>query len=168
MAPSPAASPSFGYTKKEKLKSRKTLEGLFAEGRSFTEFPVKVWYQALGEEQPHQIGVGVSSRNFKKATDRNRIKRLLREAYRLQKANLVSPQALGVFLLYVGKELPTQSQLMVSVLKALEKLSRMVQPSAAANPVVAEASPVVDITAVDPGANPPSSAPSPPETSGHV
>ncbi|TAF53624.1 MAG: ribonuclease P protein component [Sphingobacteriia bacterium] len=138
VVPTAVARPN-GYGKSQKLKSRKTLEGLFATGKSFTQFPVKAWYQPLAAQvsgdkedpsptinnsaKPHQIGVGVSSRNFKKATDRNRIKRLLREAYRLQKNLLVAPQPMGVFLLYVGKELPTQAELMVAVAKTLEKIS---------------------------------------------
>lgn len=58
-----------------------------------------------------QAGVGVSSRYFKKATNRNRIKRLIREAYRLQKNNLFTHlekegKSLYIFIIYTGKELP--------------------------------------------------------------
>ena len=58
-----------------------------------------------------QAGIGVSTKYFKKATDRNRIKRLMREAYRLQKIILQdhlqkSQLKLSVFILYTGKELP--------------------------------------------------------------
>jgi ribonuclease P protein component len=58
-----------------------------------------------------KVGVGVSKRHFKKAVDRNRIKRLMREAYRLQKLPLQNilkekKYSLQVFFIYTGKELP--------------------------------------------------------------
>ncbi len=58
-----------------------------------------------------QFGVGVGTKNFKKAVNRNRIKRLMRESYRLQKEILYNKmkeknQQLAVFFIYTGKELP--------------------------------------------------------------
>lgn len=81
---------TYGLGKKERLKSRKQIENLFAEGKSFAVFPIRVTYSFLpADGEPLvQVGVTVSKRNFKKAVDRNRIKRLLREAYRLQKTEL--------------------------------------------------------------------------------
>ena len=138
------------YSGKEKLKSRKALETLFASGKSFSSFPIKVFYtaQASGAEplaQPfiaslpaeaHEsvrpagfsvnAGVGVSSRNFKKAVHRNRIKRLLREVYRTQKQPLhetilQKQLVVSVFFLYIGKEMPEHLQLQEAMGKVLEK-----------------------------------------------
>jgi ribonuclease P protein component len=57
------------------------------------------------------MGVGVSGKHFKKAVDRNRVKRLIREAWRLQKSDLVKQaqlagRSLKVFIIYTGRELP--------------------------------------------------------------
>jgi ribonuclease P protein component len=103
----------FTLGKHERLKSRKLLEQLFREGKSFFVHPFKVYYQPLPLESTAslQAAFGVSARVFKKAVDRNRIKRLMREAYRLRKPELAtaitnSNKKLAIFFLYVGKELP--------------------------------------------------------------
>ena len=74
-----------------------------------------------------QAGVGVSSKNFKKAVDRNRIKRLIREAYRLQKIPLQQlmlsrSKEMRIFLTYTWKEMPEYAVLSAAVGKCLNKL----------------------------------------------
>ena len=75
------------FKKQEKLKKSKLIEQLFAQGKSLTIFPIKLIYLEIEHDSPYKIqaGVTVSKRNFKKAVDRNRIKRLLREVYRKNK-----------------------------------------------------------------------------------
>ncbi|OYW76501.1 MAG: hypothetical protein B7Y37_06505 [Sphingobacteriia bacterium 28-36-52] len=126
------------YSKQEKLKSRKALEELFAKGKSFSVFPIKVFYTVTDQSNADglvadpalvQAGVGVSSRIFKKAHDRNKVKRLLREVYRTQKQSLytsVANQQLNVFFLYIGKELPVFADLQIAMEKTLEKLIRKI------------------------------------------
>lgn len=119
------------YSKQEKLKSRKALEQLFAKGKSFSVFPIKVFYTVTDDTALVQAGVGVSSRIFKKAHDRNKVKRLLREVYRTQKhplyTSIVAKQAqLNVFFLYIGKELPVFADLQIAMEKTLEKLIRKI------------------------------------------
>ena len=86
----------FTLGKAERLKSRKQTEQLFSEGNKITIAPFRIHYSFTIAEKSslHPIvlryrrikfGVGVGKRNFKKAVDRNKIKRLIREAYRLQK-----------------------------------------------------------------------------------
>ncbi len=99
------------YGKQDKLKSRKAIAQLFSSGKSFSNFPFKVIWLPENNNAILQTGIGVSSRYFKKATDRNRVKRLMREAYRLQKIILQQhlqqkELRLSVFILYVGRELP--------------------------------------------------------------
>ena len=98
----------FTFNKKEKLKSQKLIEKLFDEGKSVTVFPLRMLYLKTTHDDGSTIktGVSVSKRNFKKAVQRNRIKRLLREAYRLNKPeyfnNITTSYAL--MILYIGKE----------------------------------------------------------------
>ena len=78
--------------KAERLKSRKIIGQLYIEGKSIKIFPLRMVYVQTEHtsEFPCQVGVSVPKRNFKKAVDRNRIKRLLRESYRLQKQTVYS------------------------------------------------------------------------------
>ncbi len=100
----------FTLGKTERLKSRKLIESLFREGACLYAGPVKLFYQWQTTQGPLQFGVGAGTRHFKKAVDRNRIKRMIREAYRLQKSQLKLHQEktgvqLLVFFIYTGKEL---------------------------------------------------------------
>jgi ribonuclease P protein component len=120
---------TFSYNKFEKLKSRKQIELLFAQGKSISSFPVKVFSLPVEytPEHPVQVGVGVSARNFKKAVDRNTIKRHLREAYRLHKLPLhehliTNQKSVAVFILWIDKQLPTTAALQDLMPGVLEKL----------------------------------------------
>ena len=122
----------FGFGKKEKLKSRKRIEELFLNGKNFSVFPLRVTYQfSPSEETAVQVGVTAGKRYFKKAVDRNRIKRLIREAYRLQKHELAEvlkqkQQSCSLFFMYVDKTIPSfpvVKDAMNKCLKRLEKLT---------------------------------------------
>lgn len=117
-----------GLPKSARIKSRASLEQLFASGKSFSIFPIKVFYRLSDSDNikvPVQIGVGVSARNFKKATDRNRIKRLLRETYRTQQELILVPEGkkMDVFFLYIAKELPVFSDLKLVMASVMKKLT---------------------------------------------
>jgi ribonuclease P protein component len=122
----------FTFPKKEKLKSQKLIEKLFLEGKAVTVFPLRMLYLKTDFEDGSKIktSVSVSKRNFKKAVDRNRIKRLLREAYRLNKPeyfnNITTTYAF--MILYLGKD-ATDFDLVNSKMKIvfktfLEKISK--------------------------------------------
>ncbi len=118
--------------KNERLKSRKQIELLFNEGKKFSITPFRVHY-VFNElaNPPLQFGVGVSNKNFKKAVDRNRIKRLVREAYRLQKNTLFQKVKekkgqLNVFFIYNGKEIPEYKDVFVKMNKILDKLCHII------------------------------------------
>lgn len=100
----------YTFKKSEKLKSKKNIEQLFLEGHSVVAFPLRLVYLQMPfkDSANIKIGVSVSKRNFKKAVDRNRIKRLMREAYRLNKNsyfnNITTQYAL--MILYIGTDKP--------------------------------------------------------------
>ena len=102
---------NFTYNKKEKLKSKKLIDQLFTEGQSVSAFPLRLVFleTTFDDNVIAKTGVSVSKRYFKTAVDRNRIKRLLREVYRLNKAgffNNITTQY-AFMILYIGKEKPT-------------------------------------------------------------
>jgi ribonuclease P protein component len=130
----------YTWTKAEKLKSRKRIEWVFKEGRSLSIFPFKVFFLLTNpapplsaqSPSPLQAGFGAGSRHFKKAVDRNRIKRLSREAYRLQKQPLMDLLtekgiSMAVFFVYSGKELPDHSTVKAKIGVALQKLIKEVK-----------------------------------------
>ncbi|MFV0604900.1 MAG: ribonuclease P protein component [Niabella sp.] len=100
------------FSKKQRLKSRKKLQQVFAAKQAVYAKQVKLVYLIEDTKNPGvKCGVGLSGRNFKKAVDRNRVKRLLREAYRVQQHELQEyaqnhQKEISIFFLYTGKELP--------------------------------------------------------------
>jgi len=132
----------FTFGSNERLKSRKLIEQLFSKGKRMGLFPYRVFYLLEKEgnlpvKSKLQCGIGVSTRNFKKAVDRNRIKRVTREAWRLQKTALDQkmkdhPQRLLVFLIYTGKELPAFTVVKEKVAVIIEKLINIADENIAA------------------------------------
>ena len=122
----------FGFGRKEKLKSRKQIDELFLNGKNFSAFPLRVTYQFLPSDEANiQVGVTAGKKYFKKAVDRNRIKRLIREAYRLQKGGLteaVKPKDLKGFLffVYTDKAIASFAVMKEAMNKALNRLEKMV------------------------------------------
>lgn len=95
----------------DRLKSRKSIDELFANGKSFSNFPFRILWKSVDADIGLKAGFTVSSKKFKKGTDRNRIKRLMRESYRLQKNELQvfvekTGKNLHLFFVFTGKEIP--------------------------------------------------------------
>ena len=90
-------------------------------------FPLRLVYMPIDQNNKtlSKAGVSVSKRNFKRAVDRNRIKRLIREAYRLRKpeylSNILTPHAF--MILYIGKEMPTLQELEKKMTVLFDKIS---------------------------------------------
>ena len=114
------------FPKKERLHSKKLIQELFDKGSSFYLYPFKVLYLPNAEGGPHQVLFSVSKRKFKRAVDRNLIKRKIREAYRLNKHTLNSASeeqpSLLIAYIYTGKEIPDFHFLEKRLSKSLRRL----------------------------------------------
>lgn len=115
----------YAFPRQEKLKSKKLIEKLFAEGKSINTYPIKLIYLKveLPYDVPVQAGVTVPKKNFKSAVKRNRIKRLMREGYRLNKGVVFnnSEGSFAFLFLYLGKELPEFHQVEAAMKSVLKK-----------------------------------------------
>jgi len=125
----------FTLGKKERLKSRKQIEQLFSKGKNFPLTPFRIYYQVTPltthSSSSLQFGAGVSAKTFKRAVDRNRIKRLTREAYRLQKtplqeATIGKKLQLHIFFIYTSRELPGFNTVKEKVNVILNKLTTII------------------------------------------
>ena len=122
---------AYTFGKREKLKSKKLIGQLFTEGQSIAVYPLKLYYLPATADQESKIktAVSVPKKNFKRAVHRNRIKRLLRESYRLNK-HLIFNNIEGKFaflILYLGKELPEYRDIedsLKSIFKKLENVKK--------------------------------------------
>lgn len=125
---------SFG--KEEKLCFEKSIDRLFKEGKSFVAYPLRVVY--LIDKQDDLAGqlckvlISVPKRKFKRANKRNRIKRLVREAYRLNKHLLVDALrekavSVDVALIFLKDELPAYDEVEKGVRKMLLMLKNEIE-----------------------------------------
>lgn len=130
---------TFTYQQKDKLKSRKQTQNLFSLGKSMSNAPLRLIYtlENIAEENPNpgplvlQAGVGAPTKQFKKAVQRNRVKRLLREAYRLElpalKAQLPLPgKRLNIFILYTDINVLPQVEINAKMKLILDQLVKRI------------------------------------------
>jgi len=109
---------------------------VFTTGKNFVIYPFKISYTYTSTEIVLQAGFGTSVKNFARAVDRNRIKRVTREAYRLQKEPLFESlkkegKNLAVFFIYIGKELPVYEDVFKKMGSIIE---RFIQINNESNP----------------------------------
>ena len=87
----------YTLSKEERLSWKRYIDLLFDKGNSFVAFPLRVIFLPLSEDEkaalpPSSMLISVSKKKFKRAVKRNRVKRLVREAYRLHKQELFSKE----------------------------------------------------------------------------
>ena len=122
---------SYTLGKAEKLKSKKLIEQLFAEGKYVKAFPLRLIYLPIhhGAEFPIKAGFSVPKRNVKLAVNRNRIKRLIREVYRKNKhafANNLNEQYIFMFI-YMAKEEINYVDLELALKKVISKFDSKIK-----------------------------------------
>ena len=128
--------------KPERLNKKKIIEKMFAGGsRSFSIFPLRVvWLPVEELDVQASILISVSKRRFKRAVKRNRIKRQIREAYRLNKQILLAPlteknRRLAIAFIYLAEELMisalVEEKIKAALTRIVEKISteQTVQPT---------------------------------------
>ncbi|MBK3518528.1 ribonuclease P protein component [Carboxylicivirga marina] len=114
----------FTLKKNERLCSRTTIQELFTKGQSFVKYPFRVSYLRVDAEDTAnaQVLISVSKKRFKRAYKRNRLKRLSREAYRLNKTEFItSLQKNGLNIAVAFIYLPTEILDYASVEKGMKK-----------------------------------------------
>jgi len=123
----------FSYPKHEKLKSKHTIDLLFSEGKSVSKYPLRLVYAPLVSDETVKIkmGVSVSKKYFRNATDRNYFKRVLRETYRLNKHLLLEktdrPYAFMFF--YQTKDRLSYDEIYTKTIQLFEKFLTQIKAS---------------------------------------
>ena len=122
---------TYTFQKGEKLCSQKIIGELFLKGSSFLCYPLKVvWkYEQLTEPFPVQVVFSVPKRLYKRAHDRNLLKRRMREAWRLKKSELYSimegdERQIAIMIVYIAKEELEFSQIQDAIVKIIARFSR--------------------------------------------
>lgn len=112
--------------KDKKLKSRKAIDKIFSDGKNFHKFPVRaVYFYEFNAESELKIGVSVPKKKFKKAVDRNLLKRRLREAFRLNQEKLNLSGKLNIMFIYSSHEIQPFETIEKSVIALLASLNSL-------------------------------------------
>jgi ribonuclease P protein component len=121
----------YTFTKEERLCNKRLIDKLFHNGSSFLCYPFKASWLLMTEPQqvPVQIVFSVSKKRYKRAVDRNLIKRRMREAYRLSKQQQLydelanTDKRIVLSVGYIGKEIAPYEVIEKKMLKLLAQLN---------------------------------------------
>ncbi len=117
------------FRKNERLCGKKSIDELFLNGQTFHAFPFKIIWLTVIENNgsPARIVISVPKRIFKKAVQRNRAKRLIREVYRkhktvLYKYLLKNETEINIALIYTGNKILSYKELDKKIIFTLDRL----------------------------------------------
>src|SRR5579885_614101 len=113
----------FSFTKAERLSSKKSIQELFDKGSSFYLHPIKVYFLKSDNSELSQLLISVPKSNFKRAVDRNTLKRRIREGYRLNKTILPSDKKFLIAYIYSAKEILPSAVVHQGVVSSLKKIA---------------------------------------------
>lgn len=118
----------YGFGKKEHLYLQKEIEGLFSSDKKVLSYPFRALYTIVPREDvAAKLLISAPKRRLKHAVDRNRVKRLVREAYRLHKQELSSSAdtagvSVHIAIIFIGEELPDYDRTEKSIRHILHRI----------------------------------------------
>jgi len=104
------------FPRGERLRSRKEIDELFSSGKSITSNLIRTVF--IGGGSPAKAALSAPKRIFKRAIDRNRVKRLMRESYRHNKEGLTG----RMIFIFQGASMPTYKDINTSMLNCISRL----------------------------------------------
>lgn len=126
----------FTFSKKERLCGKTRIEKIFYSGDAFLSYPFRVIVLSRESESDGEapsLLISIPKKRLKKAVDRNRMKRLTREAYRLNKSilieSLTDDKTVDIALIYVGDKLQPYAVVEKGVVRALCGISKRLNNS---------------------------------------
>lgn len=125
----------YSFKRNEHLKSRKRIGQLFSEGKSSKAFPLRAQFDYVNKGESDvfiNAGFVVPKKKLRKAVDRNRVKRQMIEAFRLQREDLMNKLQKhslhgDVMFIYLGDRIPVYSKLEKNMIKLLDKLIKEIE-----------------------------------------
>jgi len=118
------------FTKAERLSSKVEIDNLFGTGKSFNSKPFKViWLEKAVGDTPVKTVISIPKRLFKRAVDRNRLKRLTREAYRKNKHLLyddLGNKKILLMFIFTSKTIIEYKEMEEKIISILQRLSKTI------------------------------------------
>jgi len=116
------------FSKQQRLTSKKEIDSLFSLGKSFNLMPIRVIYSVRSHSNSgHKVLFSVPSRIFKKAVERNLLKRRMRESYRINQAKLDLSLKFNLAYIYVAKQILPYLDIEDKVVQSFQRLSNEVR-----------------------------------------